>query len=271
LKNNKNEVEKEYKLQFNNKIKEEKFKVDLIAKDREIYAINQKYETLEKDNAMMKQSSDLSKKHYEKLKSEYNLIHENMKKLKELHENEIRKLEDKYLFLERKYEKQVLTGEGGNILRSSSILCQTLPNIGSVIPSKIRTTNVNSKVSQANNSTKSLMDALESADESSPQSQIIFLQNEVILQKDQITELNLKIYKFQNTKDDYDFLVKVNKKMKSDFKEIETLYEKQIADLSKKTLNMNAELDLANKQRLTVNKRQSVHARNRSIVMNNEA
>ena len=120
-----------------------------------------------------------------------------MKKIKELHENEIKKLEEKYILLERRYEKQLLY-QDNNIIRSNSILCQTLPNIGSALPQKTRSTNVHSKLNQTN-TTKSLMDALESADESSPQSQIIFLQNEVILLKDQITELNLKIYKFQNT------------------------------------------------------------------------
>jgi chromosome segregation ATPase len=273
LKNNKIEAEKElidFKLNFNNKIKEEKekFKADLIAKDRELYTVKEKLDTIEKETVMLKQSSDLSKKNYEKLKSEYNVIHENMKKIKELHEIEIRKLEDRYIFLERKYEKQLLSnGDGANILRSSSILCQTLPNIGSANPAKPRATNVNTKLNQVNN-TKSLMDALESSDESSPQSQIMFLQNEVIMLKDQITDLNMKIYKHQSTKDDFDFLVKENKKLKSDIKEMENLYEKQISDLNRKTVNMNAELEIANKQRMTQNKRQSVARRHQNVAPN---
>jgi hypothetical protein len=191
-----------------------------------------------------------------------------MKKLKEIHECEIKKLEDKYLILEKKYEKQLINNDGNVILRSNSILCQTLPNIGSALTNKPRATNVNTKINQINN-TKSLMDALESAaDESSPQSQIIFLQNEVIMLKDQITDLNLKIYKFQNQIEDYDFLLKENKKLKSDIKDMESLYEKQISDLNKKTVDMNAELDMANKQRLSVNKRHSVT--NKNINNNNQ-
>jgi hypothetical protein len=225
---------------------------------------------MEKEFTIMKQNNDLIKKNYEKLKMEYNLIHENMKKLKEIHECEIKKLEDKYLILERKYEKQLINNDGNVILRSNSILCQTLPNIGSALTSKPRATNVNSKLNQVNN-TKSLMDALESAaDESSPQSQIIFLQNEVIMLKDQITDLNLKIYKFQNQQEDYDFLFKENKKLKSDIKDMESLYEKQISDLNKKTVDMNAELDIANKQRLSVHKRHSVTNNKKNLNNNNE-
>jgi len=115
------------------------------------------------------------------------------------------------------------------------------------------------------------MDALESAaDESSPQSQIIFLQNEVVMLKDQITDLNLKIYKFQNQQEDHDFLLKENKKLKSDIKDMESLYEKQIADLNKKTVDMNAEIEMANKQRLSVNKRHSVTNNKKSLSNNNE-
>ena len=232
----------------------------------ENYSRKEKIENLEKENSNLKQNCDLSRKNYEKLKSEYNLIHENMKKLKELHENEIKKLEEKNYFLESKYEKQLLNSDC-NIIRSNSILCQTLPNIGSALPQKTRSTNVHSKLSHTN-ATKSLMDALESADESSPQSQIIFLQNEVILLKDQITELNLKIYKYQNNKEDYDFLLKENKKLKSDIKEMEVLYEKQIDDLHKKTLNMNVELDNINKKRYTVNKRETLN--NKKMPENSE-
>jgi Tfp pilus assembly protein PilN len=193
-----------------------------------------------------------------------------MKKLKEIHENEIKKLEDRYLILERKYEQQHINNDGNVILRSNSLLCQTLPNIGSALTSKPRATNVNSKINQVNN-TKSLMDALESAaDESSPQSQIIFLQNEVVMLKDQITDLNLKIYKFQNQQEDHDFLLKENKKLKSDIKDMESLYEKQIADLNKKTVDMNAEIEMANKQRLSVNKRHSVTNNKKSLSNYNE-
>ena len=272
LKNSKMEAEKELielKISFNNKIKDEKdkIKVDLISKDRENFSQKEKIENLEKESSNLKQNCDLSKKNYEKLKIEYNLIHENMKKIKELHENEIKKLEEKYILLERRYEKQLLY-QDNNIIRSNSILCQTLPNIGSALPQKTRSTNVHSKLNQTN-TTKSLMDALESADESSPQSQIIFLQNEVILLKDQITELNLKIYKFQNTKEDYDFLDKENKKLKSDIKDMEVLYEKQIEDLQTKTLNMNVELENMNKKRYTVSKRENLT--NKKSLTNSQA
>ena len=268
LKNNKNDAEKElneFKIQFNNKIKEEKglFKVDLIAKDKENYAFKEKLEILEKENYMKKQSIELSKVNYEKLKCEYNTIYENMKKIKEMHENELQKIEDKYNFLERKYEKRN-THYDRDMPFNSSSLCQTLPNIGTVPPQKPRMTNskMNYQTPNSDNNVKSLMDALDSAvDESSSQSQIIFLQNEVILQKDQISELNIKIYKYQNTKEDFDFIVKENKKIKADLKEMEILYEKQISDLHQKTLNMNVELDIVNKKRLTVSKRESIHKR----------
>ena len=264
LKNNNLEAEKElieYKLSSSNKLKDEKekFHFEIIAKDRENYFLKEKVETLEKDNSNFKQNTDITRKNYEKLKIEYNLIYENMKKIRELHQNEIKKQEEKFYLLERKYEKQLLINN--TFCDVSRLNTQSIHNLGHIIPQKKHSSNVSMKLSQKN-AVKYLNDHLESTDDSPSESQVIFLQNEVILLKDQITELNLKIYKYQNIKEDNDFLLKENKKIKSDIKEMEVLYKNQIAELNRKALVMNVEHENLNKK-LNLNKQESISNKNK--------
>jgi hypothetical protein len=232
LRNQKTQLEnelKDYEARANKNIKEiqEKHKIEIAIKHREISNLSEKLETLTKENENIKKDYELLKKTSEKKKIEIIELNETMKKYKENNDSERKKLEEKYFILEKKFENE-----------RNALLEQIKEQTGKINSLKSQSSRRESELCLQLNSLSNMLSNEEKEkedDQEDYKEQINQLNNK-------IAELNARILLYEKQKNDNELIIKENQKLKSDIKELKEMYEKQITQLQDKAVEMSNQL-----------------------------
>jgi len=221
----------EYKENKEKRAKElEEYKSKSGQKDKEIATLKSKVDGWEKEKSYLTKDFDDLKKSENKLKAEYKDIVDKMKSVKENHNNELKKLEEQNGNLQKKLEN-----EKNQVI----VLGQKLKDtIKKAEEDRLITT---STTSEQTGGGGTLSDVLESVDDEKESllAKTIQLQNEISTLNSKIQELTTKNQNKANA--EIDVLKKQNDSLKLNIKEVQEMYENQIKELQKKTVNVNAE------------------------------
>jgi hypothetical protein len=247
LKEQKTSIEKELnelKVSFNRKIKEiqDKSRIDILNKDKEIQQYKDRIENLDKERENYKNDAEIHKKNSEKMKVEFKELRDQIKKIKEEQENEKRKWEEKLMTNERKteIEKKGLFDQINNLqtkLTAAENAKRELINI-----SANKETHKSPISSPKRNTLEDVLD------DDGPSQEICSLKNELAYMTKEMSEHKLKINSLQKLGQELEIVKKENEKFKNDIKEITEMYENQIKELQEKAVQVNAELQSSRKK-----------------------
>ncbi len=229
---------KEYKENREKRAKDlEEYKAKANQKEKEISSLRNKLDNWDKEKEYLKKDYEDLKKSNDKIKVEYKETLERMKQVKENHQNEIRKYEDKINTLEKKLENdrnQVIILGDKLKEKESNFLARV---------SCIERKSMEEGISMVT----SLSEVMESFDdENKANEQMVALEAKNIELKNEIEKLNIKLKEITNKQNskanaELELLRKENSTLKQNIKETQEMYENQIKDLQKKTVSVNNE------------------------------
>lgn len=233
LRNQKNQLENDLKdseAKSNRNLKEiqEKNKIDIGIKQKEINQLLEKLAVTTKDNDNFKKEYEVAKKNSEKKKIEVLELNETMKKYKETNDTERKKLEEKYFILEKKFES-----EKASLIEQ---IKELTIKINSLKAQSIR------RESELSVQLNTLSKMLSIEDKEKEDADIEYYKEEINQLNEKLSELNARILLYEKQKSDDEQLKKENQKLKLDIKELKEMYEKQIKQLQDKAMDMSNEL-----------------------------
>ena len=215
------------------KEKEEKHRIEINFKDKEINELKQRIDTINKDYHSVKKEYDFIKQNSEKTRIEYKELSENLKKIKENNEIEMKKWEEKYFILEKRLEK-----ERNVILEQNRELQCRLNEKGSF-------NETNNHIVE-----NSLSNVLNDDNTGSSGQKVVLLQEEINSLVQKLSEANSKLKLDEKKSKEIEILSKENSSLKANLKEMKLLYETQIEALQQKAYKISNELQ-SNRKRST--------------------
>jgi len=203
---------------------QEKHKIEMSSKCKELSQSLEKLERLTKDYEALTKEYEVIKKNSEKKKAEVIDINEKLKKYKETNDIERKKLEEKYFILEKKHE-----GEKIAFLEQIKELNSTLNNL------KSKNAKRESEISIQLNSLSKML----AVDDKEDMNLIEDFKQDIIKLNDEIVGLNARISLYEKQKVDNEHMLKENHKLKADNKVLIDMYEVQIRQLQEKAIEIS--------------------------------
>jgi len=205
-------LEKELLL-VNKKLQEVKDKnsAEVNSFNKIISNLTEKTEQESNEKNTLKKDNENNKRSYEKLKLEYKEVSEKIKIINENHSEELKKKDEKYSNLDKKNE--ILKEENKNLVLQLEQI----------------------------KSTANSLTAIESVVDDDKLIQISQLQNDNTSLKNEMKELNTKLINFNKMQNQNELSKKEIGNLKQNIKNLQEMYEGQIKEIQKQTLNTNAE------------------------------
>lgn len=222
---------------------EDKQNKDSDFKDKQIKALTDKLEFLNKDYTQLKQDYDKFSKTTEKHKANLLEVQDTLKGMRESHNKEIKKWEDKYYDLERKFETEKNSLIENNAKITKQLQQQkTFGKIATYDESKMEPERLNT-LDDVLGEEGQEFDNEEGGNGNDNDSGM--LRMKIVSLESQITILNNNIsdlkFSLDNLLKEKEILHSENKKIKENNAEAVKLYEKQIADLQKNSNKLHVE------------------------------
>lgn len=231
----------EYKENKEKRSKElQEVKNKLSQKEKELALVKSKLDNFDKEKEYLQKDFDDCKKASEKLKQDYKETVEKVKVVKENHNNELKKHDEKVANLEKKLENE----RNQNIILSQKLkdaIAKSEENTTCSTPiSKPQQQQLETNTGGYIRGMTSLGEMLESESEHNAiVAKNIELQNEIGLLKSKISELSSKNQSKNNA--EIEILKKEIASLKQITKEMQEMYESQVKELQKKSINVNQE------------------------------
>jgi hypothetical protein len=214
---------------------QEKWKYDVNIKEKEIENLKSRVDSLEKDKEGLKRECENNKKHNEKVKNEYKNLVDQLKKLKEMSEEEKKKWEEKLTTAEKTYENE------------KSYLKNQIKELRSNFESSLDTFESPSKKYTQDGNDINLMDYNSEENPSLLKNKIAVLESEVQKLNSLIKLKDNKNHNVFRLHGEVDILKKENHKLKTDLTEMKEMYEIQIKDLLQKVNLNNQDVNISRK------------------------
>ena len=230
----------EYKENKEKRSKElEEVKNKLSQKEKELALVKSKLDNFDKEKEYLQKDFDDCKKASEKLKQDYKETVEKVKVVKENHNNELKKHDEKVANLEKKLENE----RNQNIILSQKLkvaIAKSEENTTCSTPISKPQQQVETNTGGDIGGMTSLGEMLESESEHDAiVAKNIELQNEIGLLKSKISELSSKNQSKNNA--EIEVLKNEIASLKQNTKEMQEMYESQVKELQKKSINVNQE------------------------------
>jgi len=224
---------------------ETSFKKEIDAKEKQIKMLNDKLDQATKEFEKIKAENERFTKNNEKNKNNYLEIQETLKSLKENHYSEVKKWEDKYYDLEKKFES-----EKNSLIENNTKLHKEITQ-QKTFGNKTTTHTLDNNKEFGEERMNTLDDVLnedggefdlEDGDDSNSvpnlRMKIVSLESQITVLNNTISDLKINI---ENLKKQKELSDKANTQLKDDLKETKNIYEKQIQEMQKNTTKINSE------------------------------
>jgi chromosome segregation ATPase len=212
----------------------DKTRIEIAIKEKEIIQLKDKIEFIisERDNLL--KEYDALKKTYDKTRGEYIELNEKLKNWKETNGNEIRKIEEKYSIMEKRFESE------------KNILIEANKDLNQ----KLMALQRKSVTSERLNTLSKMLDDEDENNTNQLEEEILSLRVKLNESNNKINECNTKLANFQKLLSEIDILKRENTKLTNNIKELREMYENQIEELDHKNITINSELN-NNRRRTT--------------------
>jgi hypothetical protein len=261
LKLQKSDIERELNTLKTNSIKnlkeaQEKARVEVQIKEKENQQLQDRISNLCRENDSLKKEMELQKKNLEKHRNEYKDLVETSKKIKENNTNEVNKWEEKYTKLREKSDKDKEHLE--EYIRELEVKIRTFETRASIHVKQ----SLQFKEKEDDNQIETgLSNQVDSEALNAAHGKINLLNEEVRVLNEKIIDLSMRNKSLDKLKKDCEILNIENTKLKNDIAEMKDMYEKQIEEINKKTMQISSELHSTRRRatsRLSVNMSGSV-------------
>ena len=219
-------------------------KRDIEAKNKEISILSSKIDSLTKDNIQLKAENEKAKQNSEKHKNNLIEVQETLKNVKNGSMKEVKKWEDRYYELERKFEieKNNLIENNSKLLKqiNSTSYNTTSQNIIKQMTMK----KTNEETAERTNTLEDInnveTDLLDEEEENITMLKMKFvsLEGQITILRNNITDLKINN---ENLQSQCDLLLKENKTKKEEYLSAVKIYEKQIVDLQRNSNKLQSE------------------------------
>lgn len=229
---------------------QERNKIEINYKENAIKDLQAKIESIGKESEIYKKDLLLTKNNYEKINISYENLKKNYEKIIQANKNEIERLKD-----EKDKIKNIKEFEISQLKKQVNDLKEKLIEKENFIAANLSNISNNSESeSNINNRPVSLSDVL---NDNESDKQIEKLKAEISLKEEIINELNSKVEEFKKKISEKEKLGNELENAKAEIsqqkinlKSQKEIYEKQIAQLQQKNIDINADL-LSHKRRTT--------------------
>ena len=203
---------------------QEKHRIEMSSKNKELSQAVEKLERLIKDNEALTKEHEIIKKNSEKKKVEVIDLNEKLKKYKETNDIDRKKLEEKYFILEKKFECEKVV-----FLEQIKELNSTINNL------KSKHSKRESEISVQLTTLSKML----AVDEKEDINLVDDLKQDINKLNYEIAGLNARILLYEKQKVDNELIIKENQKLKVDNKELIDMYEVNIKQLQAKAIEIS--------------------------------